>query len=310
MLSCCAETGRPWLLLGQHRLDQAETLLFRALRGSGEVGLAGMAAARATPEAMILRPLLGTPPAALEALLAGRCIHPLRDPSNEDPRFARVRLRRSLADPGGEGAGTQALAEAAAAFARRRVRQEAAVAARLAACCRLDPAGWAFVLPEALGGDAVAVAALAALVRLVGGAEHAPAQAQTRALLARGGGTLHGVHWQAGWLLREPAACTPAIAAVDGACWDGRWRLAGTPPAGCHLGALGAARAGALDRKARRGWPARLLAGLPALWNPADPAGRICVPALSDEAPRGWRLDFLPAGGALTGYKAAEKRFG
>ncbi|WP_200845430.1 tRNA lysidine(34) synthetase TilS, partial [Roseomonas sp. 18066] len=236
MLSFCAEAGRPWLLLGQHRLDQAETLLFRALRGSGGAGLAGMAAARATSEAMILRPLLDTPPAALEALLAARGILPIRDPSNDDARFARVRLRQSLADAGGEGQGARALAEAARGFAHRRRVAEAAVAARLAATCRIDPAGWAFVSPAALGRDRVAAAALAALVRLVTGAEHAPAAAATRALLARGEGTLHGAQWQAGWLAREPAACAPPVAAVAGAGWDGRWRLRGTPPAGFLLG--------------------------------------------------------------------------
>ncbi|WP_278247646.1 tRNA lysidine(34) synthetase TilS [Teichococcus deserti] len=310
MLSVCASDGYPWLLLGQHRLDQAETLLFRALRGSGEAGLAGMAAARAAPEAMILRPLLGTPPAALEALLAARGILPLRDPSNDDPRFARVRLRRSLADPGGEGQGTAALAEAARAFARRRAAAEEAAAARLAGVARIDPAGWAFLPPGALGADRVAVASLAALVRLLSGDEHAPSTAATRALLARGEGTLHGVHWQGGWLVREPVACAPPVPALDGAAWDGRWRLRGHPPDGFLLGALGAARAGGLDRKRRRGWPARLLAGLPALWHPGDPAAAPSIPALEDGPGTPFRLDFCPAGGAISGYKGLENKNG
>src|SRR5690606_10395568 len=44
LLEACREEGRPWLLLGHHRGDQAETVLFRALRGSGPDGLAGMSA--------------------------------------------------------------------------------------------------------------------------------------------------------------------------------------------------------------------------------------------------------------------------
>ncbi|MCO6420058.1 tRNA lysidine(34) synthetase TilS, partial [Siccirubricoccus sp. KC 17139] len=70
LLAACHEAGRPWLLLGHHRADQAETLLFRALRGSGPAGLAGMAPARPAVEALLLRPLLGTPPARLEAVVA------------------------------------------------------------------------------------------------------------------------------------------------------------------------------------------------------------------------------------------------
>ncbi|TDH52505.1 tRNA lysidine(34) synthetase TilS, partial [Dankookia rubra] len=120
LLRACRAAGTPWLLLGHHRADQAETLLFRALRGSGAGGLAAMAAVRAAPEALLLRPLLGTPPARLEGVVAAAGLAPVRDPSNADPRFARIALRRTLADPAGAGAATAALAAAAAGFAARR----------------------------------------------------------------------------------------------------------------------------------------------------------------------------------------------
>ena len=132
LTEAAARHGCPWLLLGHHRGDQAETLAFRALRGSGAAGLAAMAALRAAPECLILRPLLGVAPSRLEAVVAAAGIAPVRDPSNDNPRFARIRLRQALSDPGGEGAGVGALAEAAQAFAHRRARQEAALLARLA----------------------------------------------------------------------------------------------------------------------------------------------------------------------------------
>ncbi|EFH09206.1 tRNA lysidine(34) synthetase TilS, partial [Teichococcus cervicalis] len=113
LLGACAAEGLPFLLLGQHAGDQAETVLFRALRGSGATGLSGIAPRRAAAEAVILRPLLATPPIRLEALLAARGLSPLRDPSNADPRFARVRLRQALADADGTGPGTAALGAAA-----------------------------------------------------------------------------------------------------------------------------------------------------------------------------------------------------
>ncbi|MDJ0389888.1 tRNA lysidine(34) synthetase TilS [Roseomonas sp. E05] len=294
LLDACAAWGRPWLLLGQHRLDQAETLLFRALRGSGPAGLAGMSALRPAAEALILRPLLGMPPARLEALLRHRGLEPLRDPSNADPRFTRVRLRAALRDPEGTGPGTAALDAAAAAFARRRSRREAAMAARLAGAVTLHPEGWARLDHAALGRDAVARAALAALLRLLAGAEHAPAAAAVAALLERGQGTLHGVVWKDGLLCREPAACAPPVPALRDALWDGRWRLL-APPAGPALrwGALGAAATG-LDRAARRDLPTRVLAGLPALWRDDCLAG---VPCLGF----GIAADalFAPAGGPL-----------
>src|SRR5690349_7318360 len=132
LLAACRDEGTPWLLLGHHWADQAETLLFRALRGSGAGGLAAMAPLRAAPDALLLRPLLGLPPARLEAVVAAAGLAPVRDPSNADARFARTALRQALADPEGTGEATAALAMAAAAFARRRDRMDAAVASRLA----------------------------------------------------------------------------------------------------------------------------------------------------------------------------------
>ncbi|MBR0648012.1 tRNA lysidine(34) synthetase, partial [Plastoroseomonas hellenica] len=86
LLGACGAAGAPWLLLGHHRDDQTETLLARALAGSGPDGLAAMPALRAAPEALILRPLLGQPPARLEAVVAAAGLAPERDASNADPR--------------------------------------------------------------------------------------------------------------------------------------------------------------------------------------------------------------------------------
>jgi tRNA(Ile)-lysidine synthase len=292
MLARCAALGAPWLLLGQHRGDQAETVLFRALRGSGAAGLAGIPPLRAAAEAMLLRPLLEVAPARLEALLKANKVVPLRDPSNLDPRFMRVRLRQGLADPDGQGPGVAALAAAGQAFARRRARREEAVAARLAAASSLAPEGWAKLDAAALGDDAVAAAALAALLRLISGAEHAPAALAVAALLRRGQGTLHGVRWQGGVLCREAAACAPPLPAGPGCRWDGRWRVARAPEA-TEVGPLGREAEG-LDRAARRGLLARVLAGLPALRRDGLV---VSVPAL--RLGEGAELCFEPCGGPL-----------
>lgn len=292
MLARCGALGLPWLLLGQHRADQAETVLFRALRGSGPTGLAGVPAARAVSEALLLRPLLDMVPARLEALLKANGVVPLRDPSNLNPRFTRARLRLALADPDGQGAGVAALAEAGHAFARRRARQEDAVAARLAGALRLAPEGWARLDATALGRDAAALAALAALLRLLSGAEHMPGQEGVAALLRRGQGTLHGVQWRDGLLCREAAACAPPLPATPGTRWDGRWRVLAAPE-GSSIGALRLESA-EVARAARRGMPARVLAGLPALRRGGE---LVAVPALG--LGEGARLVFDPAGGPL-----------
>ena len=270
-LSAAAEAdGRPWLLLGHHRGDQAETLLFRALRGSGPAGLAAMAPARDGGGVLVLRPLLEVAPAALEAVLAEAGIAPVRDPSNRDPRFTRVRLRMVLGDPEGTGPAVVALAAAAAAFGKRRDRAAAAIARRLAEAAEIRPEGFAWVAPDALGQDAVGWAALAGLFALVGGAAYAPAPEAVAALAGRGGGTLAGAWLRPGaggrWLLaRDPGMLGPEVEAVRGATWDGRFRMTGPGLPGWRLGALGD---GAASIRRETGLPAAVLRAMPAVRDP------------------------------------------
>jgi tRNA(Ile)-lysidine synthase len=257
LAEAAAAEGRPWLLLGHHRRDQAETLAFRAARGSGAEGLAGIPPLRREGGVLLCRPLLGVPPGALEAVCAAAGVLPVRDPSNRDPRFARVRLRAALA-PSQEAA----LAASAAAAAGRRAALEAAVAARLASAVLWHPAGAVRLDAAALGRDATARAALARLVALVSGAASPPAPASVARLLEAGRGSLSGALWRGRWLLREVAACAPPVAARQGVLWDGRWRLEGPGEPEAELGALGPAPA---LRGLAPGLPAKALAALPAV---------------------------------------------
>ncbi|MFM7301954.1 MAG: tRNA lysidine(34) synthetase, partial [Alphaproteobacteria bacterium] len=294
--------GCPWLLLGHHRGDQAETLIFRALRGSGAAGLAAMAALRVAPDCLILRPLLGVAPARLEAFVAAAGISPIRDPSNDNPRFARIRLREALADPGGEGAGVQALAEAAEAFAHRRTRQEAALLDRLAAAANIYPEAYAWVDPKALGSDPLGVAALAHLIGLIGGAAWPVPIEATSALLARGGGSLAGAWVRPGaggrlLLVRDPGLIAPAQPLTPPFLWDGRFWVTGPAPPGWTCTALGAAAA-AFRQQTKT--PLAALRALPALW---DEKGKLAVlPGLfyaDGVDASAWRLVFAPRGGGL-----------
>lgn len=105
------------LASAHHADDQAETLLMRLARGSGLSGLAGVRAAhRFDPEDggdpfPLLRPLLGWSKAELEGIVAACGIEPVRDPSNQETRFDRVRVREHLAST--TWLDTQALATSA-----------------------------------------------------------------------------------------------------------------------------------------------------------------------------------------------------
>jgi tRNA(Ile)-lysidine synthase len=84
------------LLAAQHRDDQAETLLFRLLRGAGVQGLAAMPASRALGAGQLVRPLLDCSRAELLAYAGEHGLAWVDDPSNTDERFSRNYLRRQV----------------------------------------------------------------------------------------------------------------------------------------------------------------------------------------------------------------------
>ncbi|WPN99559.1 tRNA lysidine(34) synthetase TilS [Pseudomonas sp. MUP55] len=84
------------LFTGQHRDDQAETLLFRLLRGTGVRGLAAIPAHRALAQGHLVRPLLDISRAELETYAREHHLKWIEDPSNADPRFSRNYLRHRV----------------------------------------------------------------------------------------------------------------------------------------------------------------------------------------------------------------------
>ena len=79
--------------VGHTRSDQAETVLYRFLRGSGTAGLAGI---RPVIAPGIVRPLLEVSRAEVEDWLRSRAIPWRDDSTNTSPRFARNRIRHGL----------------------------------------------------------------------------------------------------------------------------------------------------------------------------------------------------------------------
>jgi tRNA(Ile)-lysidine synthase len=85
--------GARWVLTAHHADDQAETILFRIVRGTGLHGLEGIPEKRAPG---ILRPLLPFTRDRLSEYAASAGIQPRVDTSNEDPRFARNVIRNEI----------------------------------------------------------------------------------------------------------------------------------------------------------------------------------------------------------------------
>ena len=78
---------------GHTRSDQAETVLFRFLRGSGTAGLSGV---RPVTSQGIVRPLIDLDRVDIERYLHERSIAWRDDSSNSSPEYARNRIRHEL----------------------------------------------------------------------------------------------------------------------------------------------------------------------------------------------------------------------
>ncbi len=91
--AAAARLGLAVVLLGHTRDDQAETVLLGLARGSGARSLAGMSAVRG----IYRRPLLELDRATTADACAAQRLAPRHDASNDDPGFARVRVRLAMA---------------------------------------------------------------------------------------------------------------------------------------------------------------------------------------------------------------------
>lgn len=98
-LAGVARTEGAIIATAHHADDRAETVLLRLFRGAGLRGLAVLplrATAAGAPDVQIVRPLLRARRADVLAHVARRRLAFASDPSNEDPRYGRTRVRRDL----------------------------------------------------------------------------------------------------------------------------------------------------------------------------------------------------------------------
>lgn len=265
--AACAEAGILHLLLGHHAADQAETVLIRALGGSGEAGMAAMAPLVEARQSRLLRPLLAIPPARLRDTLTTRGVAWVEDPSNADTAALRPRLRQLRRDRDGAGPATAALVAAAGMSGRRRADQERRTADALAESVEIRPEGFAV-----LSGRPLAIPALAALLQTIAGAPFPPATRSVAAVATSPRpATLAGVRLlPAGRLgpgllvVREAAAMAPPVPARPGVVWDGRFRL-GPGARGLADATLGALGDDSRRFRGRSLLPSAILRTLPAL---------------------------------------------
>lgn len=252
------------LALAHHLGDQAETVLLRALRGSGVDGLAAMRGWRPFAGGWLWRPLLDVPRDDLTAYARARGLAWIEDPGNAqdaaDRNFLRLRVLPLLRErwPHADGALARSAALAAQASDLLAQSDAAALAAasvqadtlRLEALLRLPRERRARVLRRWIHGlglpplPARALARLDDLLGETGQGEVAWSGARARR-----------------WRSLLHAGTAPPVLPSDWQCdWDGRHALA--LPTGGALELIGAARFDTPQQvRARRGGERILLPG-------------------------------------------------
>ncbi|WP_108816444.1 tRNA lysidine(34) synthetase TilS [Loktanella sp. Alg231-35] len=274
-------SGVSKIWLGHTEDDQVETLLMRLARGSGIDGLAAMAQSTRRDGIAIQRPLLGLSRDDLRDWLKAEQIAWCDDPSNDDPRFDRVRARqmypqlqtlgltrkRLLQTVAHMQAGQASLQHAAQLFAKAHVRQDAGD----------------LIFDEAaldLGGGDTARRVMAAAFGWVGNRGYRPRFEQLCDAVGRAAqgvtSTLGGCILSRGAdgmvrMTREAAATQPlsrsgcAELDVTGVIWDGRWFLEGPLQDGQIFRALGDAIKDCPQWR-NSGMPRKSLLASPSVW--------------------------------------------
>ncbi|MCI4663533.1 MAG: tRNA lysidine(34) synthetase TilS [Neomegalonema sp.] len=303
-------------LLTAHTADDvAEGFLIRLGRGSGVDGLARMAARRvedrtASPPLEIWRPFLEVSGEALRAACRARGVAWIEDPSNADPRYARVAARETLRALAPLGLTTARLARTAATMARAREALEFGADAHLQACASYEPAYGAVRIAVSAFADApreIALRAFSQLLRRIGGGAVYPPRLDAleaaydalfvpSAQMGRTARTLHGCVLAPGtagelWLGREARAAQSRQVAGS-FIWDGRFQLDASPEAAAEgyvvapVGASAARPANVVSapptiRAGAPGiWRNQTLIGAPTLGNPVDGVTIRPIPAL------------------------------
>ncbi|MDA7947241.1 MAG: tRNA lysidine(34) synthetase TilS [Hyphomicrobiaceae bacterium] len=288
--------GLDALVTAHHLDDQAETVLMRLGRGSGIDGLAGIPRSGQWAGLAVLRPLLDVSRARLVATLEDLGVGWLEDPSNEDSRFERVRIRQAIGKFGAIGIDPAALARSAVRLRRAREALDMAASAFLGNEASVNDVGYGQIRTGAFrhAPREIALRALAKMIQTVGGRINPPPLARVESL-AEGicsgdetsrtlGGCRVVPDRQDILVLRETgrtALETMVLRPGESGLWDNRFHVSldAVCRSGVEVRALGERAYGHV--RARLGAPINLPAhaaeGLVSFWRNEDV---LCVPTI------------------------------
>ncbi|NIZ61419.1 tRNA lysidine(34) synthetase TilS [Sedimentitalea sp. CY04] len=283
----------PIVALGHTADDQAETVLMRLARSAGVDGLAAMPVRRDLNGITLLRPLLKVTRAQLRSYLTENNLTWVEDPSNQDRRFERVRLRQAMQDLEPLGLTIETLSTVAENMARAKEALDHSVlssARELATTVH-----GAVVFDEAMlrvQPDEVIHRLILGALRWVSGAGYPLRRQIMREALdtvrTGGGLTLGGCRILSRrgqvWICREYNAVRDDVAQPDG-LWDNRWRLEGGADQDLEVRPLGKNGLSFCPDWRDSGCPREVLEATPSLWR-----GQDLIAAPMAEMANGWTI--------------------
>lgn len=264
----------PILALGHTADDQAETVLMRLARSAGVDGLAAMPVRRKLNDVTLLRPLLGVTRDQLRDHLRQNDLSWVEDPSNEDRRFERVRVRQAMETLQPLGLTVEALSIVASNMAK--AREALDIQAFSEAQDLVQFKAGAVVMDHtklcALPDEIIHRLLLRAL-QWVSGAEYPLRRRIMGGALSavRSGGTLTlggcRILCNGGqvWVCREYNAVRNEVTSPED-LWDNRWQMTGHESAGVEVRPLGKAGLLLCPDWRESGCPRVVLEATPALW--------------------------------------------
>lgn len=168
--------GARVLLLAHHRDDLVETVLLRIAADSGPDGLAGIASRGRVGGVLVLRPLLSVAKPRLIDTCRAFEQDWIEDPSNQDTKFERIRLRKLAPELGASGLTPDRLTRFSSAMRGARDAMDRERANFLRAHGSVHPAGFVVLSRDALVRQPARFAelVLAQILQSVGGRDYPP----------------------------------------------------------------------------------------------------------------------------------------
>jgi len=296
-----------FVALGHTADDQAETFLMRLSRGSGVQGLSAMDTVVEEEGLFWLRPLLHVRRPALRHHLTDRGIAWIDDPTNEDERYTRVKMRRVVETLSDAGISVPAINKTTTRLRSAKQVLYTATKDLAEAIAHVTPAGEIRMERARFlsANSALQLRLLSEAIRLMCGSYYTARAHAVEAAIAsiasgKGGVTLSGSVVRVPKpdmisIRREPARVDEPIA--YGKLWDERWMVEGPAPLGSMVGALGEAGLAARPNWRDSGLAREVLLTTPAVWNEG---GLISAPMLDESLNNSaqWRIRnpfFTPA---------------